>query len=63
MDTKPVTIRVREVGQAFGCEGEVWRGRTLLYTTPLFPSGFDRSAFLAASSWVTAMGYQRTVGV
>ena len=56
-----VTISVREVGQSFAYEGEVWRGRKLVYTTPLYP--FKSSAFGAACAWAIAMGYQRTVGV
>ena len=48
-DGRTVTIRVRPVGQAFGCCGEVVsRNGRVLATTDTMPYGFTQSAIDAA---------------
>ena len=43
-----VTIEVRTVGQAFGCEGVVMRGQAILATTRVYPYGQRANAYSAA---------------
>jgi hypothetical protein len=52
-----VTIKVRGVGQSFGCEAVVCRGRKVLHTTRLVPHGMRHVAYGLAESWAQSQGY------
>ena len=54
--TREAQITVRTVGESFGCEASVKRGRKVLHTTRVFPHGFRASAFAKAQEWCEANG-------
>ena len=56
MTTNDITITVRTVGQAFGCEGVVTRGRDTLHVTRLYPYGQRANAYAAAEQWALDQG-------
>lgn len=61
--TKPtepltVTIRTRNVGQAFGCEGQiVARNGRVVATTRTYPYGQHSNAYEAAASLAAKLGH------
>ena len=59
LKTRRVRIRVRQVGQSFGCVGEIvaLNGRTI-DETPVYPLGFDANARRRAMQVADARGWE-----
>ncbi len=57
MSIKQVSIEVRSVGQAFGCEAVVRKGGKVLHTTRLVPYGQRGTAYGLAEAWARDQGY------
>lgn len=54
---KQVEIKVRGVGQAFGCVAEVFRGQRKLYETRVYPHGQRGNAYQGALAECEARGW------
>ena len=46
-----ITITVKTIGQAFGCQGVFTRGPATLHVTRLYPYGQRSNAYAAAEQW------------
>ena len=63
MKSKPVTIKVRNVGQCFGCCATVHVGRQEMYETDTYAFGGNSVAFADAEQWADRNGHLTQRGI